>query len=187
MPSELRLKRVADRIQQEISEMLVTGQISDPRLANLYITDVTVDREFKVAKIYVSALGGRESEREIMDGLSRANGFLRSSLSRKIQLRTFPELRFIWDDTPENAERIERLIDSLSERTDTPDEKKNLQNMDINWSSAIKGGFIKNAKEFDAPFFGISNNEAVSMDPQHRKFLEVIWKTIEDAGYSPAS
>jgi ribosome-binding factor A len=122
MPSELRLKRIADRIKQELSEMLVTGQISDPRLMNLFITDVTVDREFSAAKIYVSALGGQGEKEEIMDGLTHANGFLRSTLSRKIQLRTFPELRFIWDDTPENAERIERLLDSLSETSRETDD-----------------------------------------------------------------
>jgi len=123
MPTELRLKRIADRIQQEISEMLVTGQISDPRLEDLYITDVTVDREYSYANIFVSALGGRDSTEEIMKGLEHASGFLRSTLSQRIQLRTFPQLRFYWDETPENAERIERLIDSLSEGNSTSDDE----------------------------------------------------------------
>ncbi len=123
MPTELRLKRIADRIHQEISEMLVTGQISDPRLEDLYITDVTVDREYSYANIFVSALGGKDSTEEIMKGLEHASGFLRSALSQRIQLRTFPQLRFYWDETPENAERIERLIDSLSEGNSTSDDE----------------------------------------------------------------
>jgi ribosome-binding factor A len=123
MPTELRLKRIADRIHQEISEMLVTGQISDPRLEDLYLTDVTVDREYSYANIFVSALGGKDSAEEIMKGLEHASGFLRSTLSQRIQLRTFPQLRFYWDETPENAERIERLIDSLSEGNSTSDDE----------------------------------------------------------------
>lgn len=115
MPSKLRLKRVADRIQQEISEMLVTGQVGDPRLEGLYITDVTVDREFNYANIFVSALSGQGSSQEILQGLQHASGFLRTSLAKRIQLRSFPQLRFFWDETPEKAERIERLIDRLSE------------------------------------------------------------------------
>ena len=114
MPSKLRLKKIADRIKEELSEMLITGQISDPRISELYITDVEVDRELSAAKIYVSSLEGISASREILDGLSHASGFLRSVLSKRIQLRSFPELRFFWDETPEKAERIERLIDSLS-------------------------------------------------------------------------
>ncbi len=114
MPSKLRLKRIADRIQQEISEMLVTGRISDPRLEHLYITDVTVDRELSYANIFVSALSGGDSCEAILDGLAHASGFLRSTLAKHIELRTFPQLRFFWDETPEKAERIESLINSLS-------------------------------------------------------------------------
>ena len=49
------------------------------------------------------------------------------------------------------------------------------------------GAFIADADKFDASFFKISAREANLMDPQHRVFLEVVWKTIEDAGYDPLS
>lgn len=45
------------------------------------------------------------------------------------------------------------------------------------------GGFMNNVDQFDALFFGISPHEAELMDPQHRIYLEVVWKAIEDAGY----
>jgi len=49
------------------------------------------------------------------------------------------------------------------------------------------GGFIDDPDKFDAEFFGISPREARLIDPQHRVFLETLWKTIEDAGYKPSS
>jgi acyl transferase domain-containing protein/long-subunit acyl-CoA synthetase (AMP-forming)/ubiquinone/menaquinone biosynthesis C-methylase UbiE len=49
------------------------------------------------------------------------------------------------------------------------------------------GGFIDDIDKFDPSFFNISPKEAEFMDPQQRKFLEVVWKTIEDAGYKPSS
>jgi len=115
MPSKLRLKRIADRIKQEISEMFVMGQINDPRLLGVFITDVNVDRELSFANVFVSAIKGENTSEMILDGLEHASGFLRSTLAKRIELRAFPRLRFFWDETPERAERIERIIDSLSE------------------------------------------------------------------------
>ncbi len=52
-------------------------------------------------------------------------------------------------------------------------------------SNSKWGGFIHNMDQFDAAFFNLSAREANLMDPQHRLFLESVWKTIEDAGYNP--
>jgi len=112
MPSSIRLQRIADRIQQVLSEMLL-HEINDPRLKNIFVTNVTVDREFAYANIYVSAVEGVERSKEILDGLRHASGFLRRELSIRIELRFFPQLRFHWDPTPENADHIERLISLL--------------------------------------------------------------------------
>lgn len=127
MPSPLRLRRIADRIHQLLSEMLVTGQINDPRLAGVFITGVNVDRELSFAKIYVSSLEGKEQKQEILEGFKHAAGYLRSVLVKEIQLRSFPTLRFYWDETPERAERIEQLIDSLSQ-SEEDDGKENSDN-----------------------------------------------------------
>ena len=112
MPSGIRLQRIADRIRQDLSEMLIR-EISDPRLHQIFITDVKVDRELAFADIYVSAVEGSARSTEILDGLEHASGFLRHELAARIELRVFPRLRFHWDPTPENADRIERLLADL--------------------------------------------------------------------------
>lgn len=114
MVSKLRSQRIADRIREEFSELLIQ-EISDPRLAGISITDVTVDRELTVANIYVSALEGSQRAQEVLEGLRHAQGFLRHKLAELVDLRVFPHLRFHWDPTYERAERIERLIASLHE------------------------------------------------------------------------
>jgi ribosome-binding factor A len=110
--SKLRSQRIADRIREELSEILLQ-EISDPRLAGISITDVTVDRELTVAEVHFSALQGSERAQEMQAGFQHAQGFLRRELSRRIELRIFPRLRFHWDPTFERADRIERLIASL--------------------------------------------------------------------------
>ena len=121
MPSGVRLQRIADRIRQEISEMLIR-EISDPRLHQIFITDVKVDRELAFADTYVSAVEGSVRSAEILEGLEHASGFLRHELSARIELRAFPRLRFHWDPTPENADHIERLLADLR-KNERPTEK----------------------------------------------------------------
>lgn len=112
MPSGVRLQRIADRIRQEISEMLVK-EISDPRLQLIYITDVKVDKELAFADIFVSALEGVSRSKDVLAGLESASGFIRRTLASRIDLRAFPRLRFHWDMTPENADRIEKKLAEL--------------------------------------------------------------------------
>ncbi len=112
MPSKVRLQRIADRIRQDLSEMLIR-EISDPRLRHIFITDAKVDRELTYADIYVSAVEGTARSSEILTGLDHASGYLRHELAARIELRSFPRLRFHWDPTPENADHIERLLADL--------------------------------------------------------------------------
>ena len=112
MPSAIRLQRIADRIGQELSELLIR-EVSDPRLQQIFITDVRVDRELTYADIYFSAIEGEQRSQEILAGLKSASGFLRRALSARIELRSFPRLRFHWDPTPENADHIEKLLMEL--------------------------------------------------------------------------
>jgi ribosome-binding factor A len=116
MPSPLRLQRIADRIRDELSEM-VLKEISDPRLSGISITGAKVDRELTYADVFVSAVEGHERQAEVMLGLKHASGFLRHALAERIELRVFPRLRFHWDPTPEHADHIERLIAELHEQS----------------------------------------------------------------------
>ncbi len=121
MPSKIRLERIADRIRQDLSEMIVQ-RVSDPRLANVNITDVKVDRELAFADVYVSSFEGVDAAPEILAGLNHASGFLRSQLAAQIELRTFPRLRFHWDPTPEHADKMERLFEQIKQETTDTEE-----------------------------------------------------------------
>jgi ribosome-binding factor A len=112
MPTKVRLQRIADRLRQDLSQMLIR-EISDPRLHQIFITDVKVDREFAFADIYVSAVEGSSRSAEVLAGLEHASGFLRHALAERIELRNFPRLRFHWDPTPEHADHIDHLLAEL--------------------------------------------------------------------------
>lgn len=115
MPSGTRLQRIADRIRQELSEMLIR-EISDPRLKQIYVTDVKVDRELAFADVYVSAVEGVSRSADVLAGLESASGFIRRNLAARVELRAFPRLRFHWDMTPENADHIEKILAELRKK-----------------------------------------------------------------------
>lgn len=88
------------------------------------------------------------------------------------------------------AEDVEEYWKNLIEQRDcinvVPKDRWNWEEVNESLGQTISkwGGFMKNIKEFDAEFFGISPREARLMDPQQRLFMQIVWKTIEDAGYN---
>lgn len=121
MVSTGRAQRIAQRIQEELSTMLLLN-ISDPRLEGIFVSIVRVDRELAYANIFVSALEGSARKEEILQGLERASGYIRRELTHRVDLRSFPRLRFYWDPSPEHAERIDEIIASLDEEGEPPED-----------------------------------------------------------------
>lgn len=120
MPSETRVRRVAERIRNDLAEVLLRSA-SDPRLEGLTVTEVEVDRELAYATVFVTCVEGAVRREEILKGLEHARGFLRTALAQRIPLRAFPHLRFRWDDSLEQGSRIDALLKAVRDeerRTD---------------------------------------------------------------------
>jgi ribosome-binding factor A len=118
MVSKVRSQRIADRIREELSEMMIQ-EVHDPRLVGVMVTDVTVDRELAYADVYVSSLEGSERAPEAITALEHAGGFLRTELAKRVDLRIFPRLRFHWDPTPERADHMEKLFKAMQAESET--------------------------------------------------------------------
>ena len=124
MVSQSRALRISQRIKEDLAELLLY-EVSDPRLAGVFITYVKVDRELSFASVFISALEGVERESEIIEGLSHAAGFLRRKLAQSIDIRSFPQLRFNWDPIPENAERVDKILSKLKSESEENNEPVN--------------------------------------------------------------
>lgn len=121
MARPIRVQRIAERIRQELSEILLY-QMTDPRLAGVSVTDVVVDRDLDFARIFVSTLEGSVRKDEVLSALEGATGFIRFQLSQRIELRAFPQLRFKWDPTSERADRMEELFARLRDEEEPREE-----------------------------------------------------------------
>ena len=105
-----RTDRIADQVQRELAT-LVQFSMKDPRLGLVTIQHVKVSRDLSWADVYFTQLGqGREDGIEAEAVLQNAAGWLRGQLAKQIRLRTIPRLRFHYDDIPEQADHLSRLI-----------------------------------------------------------------------------
>jgi ribosome-binding factor A len=107
--SKNRLRRISERIREELSDILLIRS-HDPRLRGVTITEAQIDKELAYADIYVCTIEGIKNSHEVLAGLEHAQGYLRSELAHRMDLRVFPRLRFHWDPTFEHADEIDRLL-----------------------------------------------------------------------------
>lgn len=111
MPKDYpRGRRIADQIQRELSE-IIRQELKDPRVDLITITDVEVTQDNAHAKVFFTALGEPVQQEAATRALEHAAGFLRSTLAKRIQLRTVPQLHFHYDVSVERGMRLSRLID----------------------------------------------------------------------------
>ncbi len=105
-----RVQRVAEQLQQELADLLRT-EVKDPRVGMVTVTHVEVSADVAHAKVYFTALTGREHGDAATAALTRTAGFLRSQLSQRLKLFTVPQLHFVYDDSIESGMQLSQLID----------------------------------------------------------------------------
>ncbi|HEY1889988.1 MAG TPA: 30S ribosome-binding factor RbfA [Steroidobacteraceae bacterium] len=106
-----RLRKIQSELQRVLAE-LIAREVKDPRVGNVTITGVKLAPDMGVAKVFYSPFVSTHPQEEVQSGLTRAAGFLRGEVGRRLGLRHAPRLDFVFDDTAETAARLTGLIDS---------------------------------------------------------------------------
>lgn len=107
-----RADRVADQIRMEVADILMR-KIKDPRVRSVTVTDVELTADLRIAYIFVTTMEIEQAEREVFAGLSKASGFVRAELGRRLALRYLPEIVFKRDETGPRGDRVMKLLDEL--------------------------------------------------------------------------
>jgi ribosome-binding factor A len=102
-------ERVAETLREEIGAM-IEGELSDPRISFAYVSQVVLNPGGKSALIYVAVDGGAEEEKQTLDGLMAARGFIRHELLERMGVRFVPELTFHIDRSEKMKARIDDLL-----------------------------------------------------------------------------
>ena len=115
-----RPERVADEIRKELS-VLIAREVQDPGIGFLTITRVKVTPDLQLARIFYTTIGDAQGRKDTARALGRATPFLRRQIGQRLRLRTVPELQFLYDESIEQQDRIERIIlDIQAERAENP-------------------------------------------------------------------
>ena len=109
-----RSNRIGNLIKVEISNMILFGDLKDPRLQGVFITNVKVSDDIGKATIMFSKSKDMEVG-NILEGFKKASGFIRKNLAKNLYLKRVPSLFFIYDDTMEQVEKIDLLLNKLNQ------------------------------------------------------------------------
>ncbi|CCQ98078.1 ribosome-binding factor A [[Clostridium] ultunense Esp] len=112
--SKVRTNRIAEQIKKELG-FLFQRELKDPRIGFVTVMGVEVSSDLSQAKIFVSVMGSEEEKKETLKTLEKAQGFLRSEIGKRIELRHVPELIFKLDTSIDYGDRIERILSGLKE------------------------------------------------------------------------
>ena len=109
-PSQRQL-RVSELIRHAVAEILQRGDIHDDVLARQIVTipEVRLSPDLKTATVYVMPLGGKD-EKPVLEALDRHKKYIRTFVSKRVNLKYAPDLRFRRDETFDEADRINKLL-----------------------------------------------------------------------------
>ncbi|MFP6647655.1 MAG: 30S ribosome-binding factor RbfA [Candidatus Latescibacterota bacterium] len=106
-----RASRVREQLQRELGD--IVGRLRDPRLGFVTVMDVELSKDLHYATMFISVLGDEEAQREAVEAIEGALGFIRREVAQRIRLRQVPEIAVRYDDTSERAAQVNALIESI--------------------------------------------------------------------------
>src|SRR5665213_286713 len=107
--------RVANTFSDEIGAML-EGELSDPRIAPSYVTDVVLAPGGKSARVFIAVHGTEQEEDSTLDALTTARAYIRSQIRDRMGVRHVPELSFAIDRSEKMTGRMDELLTRMRKR-----------------------------------------------------------------------
>jgi ribosome-binding factor A len=115
MVDAARARKLADRIQQIVAEML-ERRIKDPRLGFVTVTDTRITADLREATVFYTVFGSDAERADSAAALESAKGIIRSEVGRQTGVRFTPTLTFTHDPLPDSARQLDDLINVAKAR-----------------------------------------------------------------------
>ena len=111
-----RPQRLSEEIREEVSQ-IVSGELNDPRIGLVTVTDVKLSPDMHDASVFVHVTGDDEEVARSLAGLRAASRFVRWELGQTLRMRYTPQLHFIFDKSVRTAARIEEILKEEGEKS----------------------------------------------------------------------
>ncbi len=112
--NSIKNTRINGEVQRVLAD-IIRSQIKDPRIAPLTsVVSVEVAPDLKTCKAWISVLGDEKTAADTLEGLTSAEGFIRTKLARELNLRYTPDLRFIMDQSIAYGVSMSRKIEEVN-------------------------------------------------------------------------
>jgi len=110
-----RIERLNSLLREVISDV-IRKHVRNPDVNELFtITRVSISKDLRHAKVYVSILGEENEKAKSIKALQSASGFIGSTAAKQVVMRFFPSLKFLLDDAVNKHMRIEELLHQIEE------------------------------------------------------------------------
>lgn len=112
-----RTERVGEMLRRELAQMLIEGELRDPRLrpaSQISITAVRVSGDLGHARVFFDVFDPAMSKQRVGEAFTASAGRVRHLLRDRVQMRRLPELHFEWDESVERGVRMEELFAELA-------------------------------------------------------------------------
>ena len=107
--------RVASTFSEEITAML-EGELSDPRIAPCYVTEVVLAPGGKSCRVFLAVAGDEQAEADTLEGMMAARGYIRSEIRSRMGVRHVPEITFAIDRSEKMTARMDDLLGRMRKR-----------------------------------------------------------------------
>ena len=111
--NQIKLERINSSLVEQIS-YIIAHDVKNPDINFVTITGAKVTSDLSLAKIYFTVLD-QSKIKETLSALKDASGYIRHELRERIDIRQIPELEFVYDESIEYGNKIEKIIDKLHE------------------------------------------------------------------------
>ena len=112
--NSIKNTRVNGEVQKELSN-IIRGGIKDPRVAPMTsVVAVEVAPDLKTCKAYISVLGDEKAQKDTLEGLQSAEGYIRRELAHTLNMRNTPEITFVLDQSIEYGVNMSKKIDEVT-------------------------------------------------------------------------
>ena len=114
--NSMKNTRINGEVQRTLAE-IIRADIKDPRISPLTsVVSVEVAPDLKTCKAWISVYGEEQEQKDTIEGLKSAEGYIRRELARRVNLRNTPEIRFIVDQSIAYGVKMSKLIDEVNRK-----------------------------------------------------------------------